>query len=116
MTAGSIGVLGFVAQDGFAGKLDLVAFLADALDHDLLAFFQLVAHVLDATVGDFRDVQQAVGAREDFDERAEINDAAKPFRDRFGRFRLPRSDRESESTAASAASPLGSRDRDRAVV
>ena len=62
MTAGSVGVLGFVAEDGLAGKLDFVAFLADALDHDLLAFFQLVTHVADAPVGDFRDVQQAISA------------------------------------------------------
>src|SRR5687767_9958316 len=69
-------MLGFVAEDGLAGKLDLVAFLADALDHDLLAFFQFVTHVADAPVGNFRDVQQAISAGEDFNEGAEINDAA----------------------------------------
>src|SRR6185503_2351921 len=69
-------MLGFVAEDGLAGKLNFVAFLADALDHDLLAFFQLVTHVADAPVGDFRDVQEDVSAGEDFDEGAEINYAA----------------------------------------
>ena len=45
------------------------------LTSDLFAFLQLVAHVLDAVVRDFRDVQQAVGARHDLDERAEVGDA-----------------------------------------
>src|SRR5215475_9351466 len=56
-------------------EADLVAFDADAFDQDLLALFQLVAHVADAVIGDFRNVQQAFSAGEDLDERAEIDDA-----------------------------------------
>jgi hypothetical protein len=37
-TADGIGLLCLIAKDGFSGKLDLVAFLTDALNHDLLAF------------------------------------------------------------------------------
>src|SRR5499426_1633723 len=58
-----------------AAEADLVTFDADAFDQNLLAFFQLVAHVADAIIGDFRNVQQAFGAGEDLDERAEIDDA-----------------------------------------
>src|SRR5690606_17928785 len=47
----------------------------DHLDHDLFAFLQLVAHVLHAVVGNLGDVQQAVDAGHDLDERAEIGDA-----------------------------------------
>ena len=43
------------------------------LHQNLVAFLQLVANFLDAIFGDFADVQQAVGAGEDFDERAEID-------------------------------------------
>jgi hypothetical protein len=42
----------------------------------LLAFAEFVANVADATVGNLRNVQQTVGAREDLDESAEVNDAA----------------------------------------
>ena len=51
------GVAVLVAKHGLAGKLYLVAFLADALNEDLLAFFQFVPHVLYATVRDLRNVQ-----------------------------------------------------------
>src|SRR5262245_60048209 len=61
-------------QNGFAGKLDLVAFLADTLNEDLLAFLQLVTHVFDAAVRDLRYVEQAVKARQDLDKRSEIDD------------------------------------------
>ena len=45
-------------ETDLAGRVDV-----DDLDQDLLAFLQLVAHVLDAVVRDLGDVQQAVGAR-----------------------------------------------------
>ena len=51
-----------------------VAFDRQHLHEHLLAFLQLVAHILDAMVRDLGDVQQAVGARHDLDERAEIGD------------------------------------------
>src|SRR5262245_44841459 len=58
-----------------AAEADLVAFDADAFDQNLLALFQLVADVADAVIGDLRDVQQSLGAGEDLDEGAEIDDA-----------------------------------------
>jgi Zn-dependent protease with chaperone function len=50
----------------------------DHLDHHLVPFLELVAHVLDPVVGDLGDVQQAVDPGHDLDERAEIRDAAGP--------------------------------------
>src|SRR5262249_3304967 len=47
----------------------------DYFHHHLLALAELVAHVLDAVVRDFRDVQEAVDPRHDLDERAEVGDA-----------------------------------------
>src|SRR5262245_3238926 len=58
-----------------AAEANLVAFDADALDQNLLALFQFVAHVADAVVGDLRNVEQSLGAGEDLDEGAEIKDA-----------------------------------------
>ena len=73
---GVFGGFGFLlAQDGFAAQADLVAFDVDHLYQHLIAFLQLVVDVLDAVLGDFADVQQAVGAGEDFDERAEFLNA-----------------------------------------
>src|SRR2546427_6888787 len=76
VTAGGFGLEVFVAQHGLAGQFDLVAVLADAFDHDLLAFLQLVAYVSDATVRDLRNVKQAVSAWEDFDKGAEVYNPA----------------------------------------
>src|SRR6185312_9356927 len=45
------------------------------LHADDVAFLQLVAHALDTLVGDLRDVHEAVAAREDGDERAEVHQA-----------------------------------------
>src|SRR6185437_1802203 len=45
------------------------------LHADDIAFFQLVTHALDALVGDLGDVHQAVAAREDRDEGAEVHQA-----------------------------------------
>jgi len=39
-----------VAQDGLSGELNLVALLANAFHHDLLPFFQFIAHILDPAV------------------------------------------------------------------
>src|SRR3989442_9781552 len=76
VATGNVGLAVFIAQHGLAGQFDLVAVLADAFDHDLLAFLQLVADVADSTVGDLRNMQQAVSAREDFDKGPEIYDPA----------------------------------------
>src|SRR5581483_1680510 len=63
----------FVAEHGLARKLDLVAFLADAFDENLLTFLQFITNIANATIGDLRDVQQSIRARKDFDERAKVN-------------------------------------------
>lgn len=62
-------------EDGFTRQTDAVAFNGQNLDQHLVAFFQLVANVFDAMFGDFTDVQQAVGARNDLHESAEIRQA-----------------------------------------
>ncbi len=55
-------------KDGFARQANAVAFDGQDLHQHLVAFFQFVANVLDAMFRDFADVQQAVGAGDDFDE------------------------------------------------
>jgi hypothetical protein len=59
-------------QDRFARETDAVAFDGKHFYKDLIAFFQFVADVLDAVLGNFADVQQAIGARDDFDKGAEV--------------------------------------------
>ena len=115
VTVGSIGLLAFIPKDGLAGKLDFVAFFADALDHDLLAFFQFVTHVADAPVGDFRNVQQAVSAGKDFDEGAEINYAAHRSNVGCADFGI-RSQALNPSDRSFSGRGIRSRDRDCAVV
>src|ERR1700687_3815433 len=66
-------LLALLAQNGFAAQLDLVAFERQDLDHYLIAFLQLVAHVLDAVLRNLADVQQTIGAGENLDERAEFH-------------------------------------------
>jgi len=61
-----------LAQDCLARELDAIAFDGQNLHQDLIAFVQLVAHVLDAVLGNLADVQQAIGSREDFDECSKI--------------------------------------------
>jgi len=58
----------FAAQTNLVGRLD-----ADYLDGNLIAQFHFRIDVFNAEIGDFRNVQQSFSAREDFDERAEIN-------------------------------------------
>jgi len=53
---GLFGVVVLVMKHGFAGKLDLVAFLANAFDQNLLAFLKFIANVANAAIGDFRNV------------------------------------------------------------
>src|SRR5205085_3702769 len=79
--AGGLGPLGvarlllLLAEYGLSGELDLVALLADALNEYLLPLLEFVAHVADAVLGYLTDVEESVRAGEDFDERAEVNDA-----------------------------------------
>ena len=63
-------------ENGFARQADAVAFDGQHLHQYLVAFFQFVANVLNAVFRDFADVQQAVGAGDDFDESAEVSQAS----------------------------------------
>src|SRR5689334_12257578 len=60
------------SQDRLARQLDAIAFDSQHLHKNLIAFMQLVAHILDAVLGDLADVKQSIGPREDFDKRSEI--------------------------------------------
>ena len=62
-------------DERFAGEADLVAFDGQNLDEDLVAKFEFVANVADAMLGNFADVEQAVGAGEEFDEGAKFREA-----------------------------------------
>ena len=64
-----------LAQDCLARKANAIAFDGEHFDQDLIAFFQLIANIFDAMLGNFADVQQAVGAGKDLDERTEISEA-----------------------------------------
>ena len=74
-------------ENGFARQPDAVAFDGQHLHQHLVAFLQFVADILDAVLGDFADVQQAVGAGNDLDERAEVRQARTLCRDRSCRLR-----------------------------
>src|SRR5262252_8325682 len=65
-----------IAQHGLTRKLDLVAFFADAFHEVLLPFLQFVPDIADPPVGDFRNMQQTVGAGKDLNKGSEIDDAA----------------------------------------
>src|ERR1700730_747013 len=62
-------------DERLAGEANLVALDGENLDEDLVAEFELVANITDAVLGDFADVQEAVGAREKLDEGAEFRKA-----------------------------------------
>ena len=63
-------------QNCLAGQLDAVAFDGQNFHQHLVAFFQFVANIFDSVFRDFADMQQAVQARQNLDERAEIRQAA----------------------------------------
>jgi hypothetical protein len=67
-------LLTLLAEKSLAGKLDAVALDAQNLDEDLIAFAKFVFDVFDAMLGDFADVEQAVGAGEDLDEGSELGE------------------------------------------
>jgi hypothetical protein len=62
-------------EDGFARETDAVAFDGQDFYQHLIAFFQFIADVFNAVLRDFADVQQPVGAGDDFDECAEVGQA-----------------------------------------
>src|SRR6202022_1191361 len=59
-------------EDSFARQSNAIALDGQHFYQHLVAFFQFIANVLDAVLGDFADMQQTVGAGDDLDERAEI--------------------------------------------
>src|SRR5437879_13491565 len=63
------------ADQGLAREANLVALDGENFHEDLVAKLQLIPNVADAMLGDFADVQEAVGAGEKFDESAELRQA-----------------------------------------
>src|SRR5229473_7500737 len=61
-----------LADESFAREADLIALDGEHFHEDLVAQLQFIANVADAMLGDFADVQQAVGAGEKLDESAEL--------------------------------------------
>ena len=59
-------------EDGFARQTDAVAFDGKHFYQHLIAFLEFIAHVLNAMLRHFTDVQQAVSSRDNFDESPEI--------------------------------------------
>lgn len=73
---GRSGLLLLDAADGLDGQAQAALVVGlDDLDADLLADLQHIVDVGDAVVGDFRDVQQAVAARQHLHDGAEIQQA-----------------------------------------
>jgi hypothetical protein len=62
-------------QNSFARETDAVAFHRQHFHEYLIAFFQFVANVRDAVFRNFANVQQSIGAGDDFDKCAEIRQA-----------------------------------------
>src|SRR6516162_5472587 len=65
---------GFLDQR-LAREADLVALDGEHLDQYLVAQLEFVTHVADTVLGDFADVQQSVGTREELHECAELSQA-----------------------------------------
>src|SRR6266849_8206313 len=72
---GSLLLFAGFADERFAGEADLVALDGENFHEDLVAELQLIANVADTMLGDFADVQKAVGAGEKFDEGPELREA-----------------------------------------
>src|SRR6516225_5649777 len=62
-------------ENRLARQFDAIAFNGQHLHQDLVAFLQLVAYIVDAMLRDFADVQQAIGAWQNLDERSELGEA-----------------------------------------
>src|SRR5713101_10217923 len=103
------------ANEGFAREADLVALDGENFDEDLVAELQLIANVADAVLGDFADVQEAVGAREKLDESAELREANDFAEIRFADFGAG-SDVANHLQGRIAAGSAGGEDVHRAVL
>src|ERR1700674_797501 len=101
-------------DERLAREANLVAFDGENLDEDLVAQLQLVANIADAMLGDLADVQEAVGAGEELDERAELRQADDFAEIGFADFGAG-SDVADHLQGRIAASSAGGEDVDRAV-
>src|SRR5690349_12780877 len=61
-------------QNCLAGEPDAVALDREYLHQNLVAFLEFIANIFYAVLGNLADMQQAVGTRQDFYERAEIGE------------------------------------------
>src|SRR5580693_703876 len=59
-------------EDGLARKPNAITFNRKHFHQHLIAFLQLVAHILNAMLSHFADVQQPISPRNNFDESPEI--------------------------------------------
>src|SRR5579862_2558091 len=62
-------------ENRLARQADPVPFDGQHLHQHLVAFFEFVPDVLDPVLGDFADVQQAIGTGNDLHERAEVGES-----------------------------------------
>src|SRR6185312_2523990 len=62
-----------LAQNRFAAQLNAVAFNPQDFDQDLVAFLEFVFHFFHPMFSNLADVQQPIGSRNDFDERAKLS-------------------------------------------
>src|SRR6266446_2276079 len=74
-SGGSLLLFAGFADKGFAREADLVALDGENFHENLVAELEFVANVADAMLGDFADVEKAVGAGEKLDESAELREA-----------------------------------------
>src|SRR6476659_2260413 len=73
--AGGLRLATLVSENRLARELDLVALFTYALHHNLLALFQLITNILDSSIRNLRNVEQAISPGRDFNERAEVHDS-----------------------------------------
>jgi hypothetical protein len=62
-------------EDGLPRKPNAIALNRKHFHQNLIAFLQFIAHIFDAMLSHFTDVEQPVGSRNDFDECPEIRQA-----------------------------------------
>src|ERR1700751_3104473 len=62
-------------QNCLARQANTIAFDRQHFHENLIAFFQFVADVFDPVFRNLADVQQSVGARNDFDKRTKVGEA-----------------------------------------
>jgi hypothetical protein len=71
ITAAHLGAL--LAQNRLAAQLNAVPFNSQDFHQYLVAFLQFVFHFFHSMFGNLADMQQTIGSRNDFDERAKLS-------------------------------------------